>query len=375
MASQVADHPTQADPFAVELPNLALLYKVTVDEGAVLTPDEKEEWESYVERLEEAAARRDRLGLVDLGEVMVDGVTEPEMLIPNLIIKSDHHLVFGTKESAKTWLILNAAVRLIGEGKTVIWVDKEMGRRNIGNRLITLGATPEEVSERFVYLEFPSMDASKESRLLWTTLLRLREPVMVVVDAQTEVLADAGLNENSGTDIERWSQAYLTPARRQGAATLMIDHTGHGDGDRAVSSRQKGAAAKVELLVTKDEKFDRESVGRITVTLKKNTVSASIPERQCFKIGGKDGEFILECCNDSTDPKAIRRVEREMKIEGMIVEVLREKGEPLSQTQLTTLVDANKRDVMTIAQRMGHSDDSAVQMVPMGRSILYSISD
>lgn len=53
-----------------------------------------------------------------------------------------------------------------------------------------------------------------------------------------------GLNENSGTDLEKWAQAYVTPARRLGATTVMIDHTGHSDQHRAVGSRQKGASAK-----------------------------------------------------------------------------------------------------------------------------------
>lgn len=357
-------------PLWSDLPPVSLLYKVSM-EADQLTESERKEWEGYVKRSQEAEKRRDRLGLIDLAEVMEEGVTEPEMLVPDLLVKADHHLVYGTKESSKTWIVLNAAVGLIKEGETVFWVDKEMGRRNIADRLVTLGADPDSVRDHFVYLEFPSMDASDESKLLWETLLRTKEPALVAFDAQTELLADAGLNENVGTDIEKWSQPYITPCRRVGATTVMIDHTGHSEGGRAVASRQKGAAAKIELSVVKDEKFGRDKVGRVSVEVTKNTVSAPIPEKQSFRIGGTDSGFVLERSADTTDPKAEKQAEVEQRIEREIEERLA-KG-PLNQTQLTHLVTGAKQTVLKVAKRMANSDMSRVELKPEGRSVLYSL--
>lgn len=151
------------------------------------------------------------------------------------------------------------------------------------------------------------MDTGKDSRLLWETLLRMKEPALTVFDAQTELLADAGLNENIGTDVEKWSQAYLTPARRLGIATVMIDHTGHTEGGRAVASRQKGAAAKIELCVSKDEKFGRNKIGRTTIKVTKNTVSAPFPRHRHSRSAARTASLSLRASRPAPTRKLSRR--------------------------------------------------------------------
>jgi len=341
--------------------------------GEPLTEAEKQAWRAYTQELEEYEHRRDTLGLVDLANVMENGPTEPEMLTESLV-RSEHHVVFGARESAKTWLVLADAVELIGRDESVIWVDKEMGRRNIAGRLTTLGATPEQVRGQFVYMEHPSMDCGRDSKAAWRALLEEREPALVVVDAQTEVLADAGLNENSGTDVEKWSQAYVTPARRIGAATVMIDHTGHSETGRPVASRQKGAAAKVELSVTRDARFSKDTVGRVTVEVTKNTVSAPMPDRRSWRIGGEDGKFVLEPSGPRADPKAAARAEREARVERDVVAKLGEAEQPLTQNQVAELVKGAKAEVVAVVRRLANDEASPVRAKASGRSILYSLA-
>jgi hypothetical protein len=283
---------------------LALLYKKTT--GVPLTLEEVTVWNAHVERQNEAERERELLGLVDLAEVMRDGATEPEMLVEGLLVEGEHHLWYGNKESAKTWLALWASAWVMGNGGVVVWVDKEMGRKNLANRMLTLKVPEQAVGERFVYCEFPTLDCSKRSTVLWKALLQAKQPALVVVDAQTEVLADADLNENSGTDIEKWMKAYVTPARRVGCATLMLDHTGHTEAGRSVGSRQKGAAAKVELSVVKKARFDDKQIGSVEVTRTKNTVAAPIDETQHFRIGGDgQGGFTLERADLPARPKSL----------------------------------------------------------------------
>jgi hypothetical protein len=166
-----------------------------------------------------------------LGDVMLGGDTEPEMLVDGLFVREKHHLVYGKKESGKTWVLLHAAAELVRRGEPVVWVDEEMGRRDMADRLRWMQLDPEAVSGLFTYLEMPMLNGSRESLALWTALLQVKRPSLVAVDAQTEVLASADLNENSGTDVAKWHAWYLAPALRLGAATVVIDHTGH-DGAR-----------------------------------------------------------------------------------------------------------------------------------------------
>ena len=341
--------------------------------------EERAAWEEYERRCEE---RRDRIGLVDLGEVMQEGVTAPEMLVDDLLVEAEHHYVYGQKESAKTWILLHACRQLVEADKTVLWADMEMGRKNVADRLIALGAEPEAVSAHFVYLEFPALDLGEETTVLWRTLLRVKEPALVVFDAQTEFLGVAKLNENIGTDIERWAQPYITPARRIGAATVVLDHVPHGGADRPVASRQKGAAAKVELKVIRDEPFGREKVGRVTVERTKNTVSAPIPEKQSFHIGGDgEGGFVFEPAEPAIDPNYAAKAEQEENVRQAIVEVLRGEGTEISQSNLRTLVRgkvdggvADKR-FNEIAREMASDDQHPVAVEPRGQVRFYSLDD
>ncbi len=290
-----ATEPAQAkepEPEGTELPFDILWKLYSADEPEPLTAEEKRRWDDYQKAEEKQRTERELLGLVDLAELMREGIAEPEMLVGDLLVRGEHHLMYGAKESGKTWLALWSAVFVMTNNhEKVIWVDKEMGRRNIARCFITLNVPEGLIDDYFTYCEFPTLDCSAKSVTLWRALLEAEKPALVVVDAQTEVLGDANLKENIGTDIEKWMQAYITAAHRVGVATLMIDRTGHSDTDRA---GQKGAAAKVELSVVKREAFSRENVGTVEVTETKNTLSAAIPKKQYFILGGGEDGFTIK---------------------------------------------------------------------------------
>jgi hypothetical protein len=358
---------------------VGLLFKIFKrdHEGAPdLTADEEREWSAYVVDREDYERQRDTLGIVDLADVMENGTTDPEMLTESLV-RSEHHLVFGPRESAKTWFVMNEVAAVLGQGENVVWVDKEMGRNNVADRLKTFGVDPDLVRGHLIYMEFPSLDCSADSRTAWVGLLEVEEPALVVFDAQTELLADAGLNENSGTDVEKWSQAYITPARRLAAATLMIDHTGHSEKDRSVGSRQKGAAAKIEYKVSKDEDFSRDKVGMFTVEVTKNTVSAPIPEKRAWKIGGKDDALVYERAETGKDPRAAQKRDKEKAADNAVLATLKkyEADLPVSQNQLVGLVpDHSEREIKAAAKRLAASEFSPVVAKPgERRSLQYSL--
>jgi AAA domain len=335
------------DPFfpAPTVPLAALLKR---SQGDPLTDDEQAAWNAYQAQLEEAEARRSALSLVRLGDVMEGGDTEPEMLAVGLLVRAMHHVIYGTKESGKTWLLLVTAAQLVARGETVVWVDEEMGRRDLANRLKTLAADPDVVNERFVYLEYPALDGSSGSRALWAMLLEAKRPALVVVDAQTEVLAAADLNENLGTDVAKWNSWYLSPARAIGAATAFIDHTGHDTSGRPVGSRHKGAQSKVELEVTRVKRFSVNSVGVIKVRETKNTPSADIASEQFFELGGKaTGDDTFEFVFRRTGKPGVQLTDkteamRRQKIEAKV----RGADRPLSKTEIHGLTGGKKQAVL-----------------------------
>jgi hypothetical protein len=232
--------------------------------------------------------------LVDIGEIMKSGFTEPTMLIEDLLVEGSHHLVFGPQEEGKTWVLTHIVALLLERGCTVAWIDKEMGRREVADRLTAFGLDPEVVHEQLIYSEFAAWDGGDRSRKEWAQLLEARKPTLVVVDAQMEVLGDADLSENVATDITKWHSWYLLPARERGGTTLMLDHTGHEEKHRARGGSAKGQIAKVAFLCRKLSHFDRETIGEIELERKKNTPSAPIPALQRFRIGGSADGFVFE---------------------------------------------------------------------------------
>lgn len=272
---------------------------------------------------------REQLGLVDLGAIMTKGVKPPEMLVPGLpFVKGVHTEMFGPKANGKTWIALWVMKELILRGDHVVWVDKEMGANYMASRLITLGVEPDVVTERFHYFDHPTFGGGKEPVKRWEMLLDAAQPQLIVFDARTEFLADGGLNENLGSDVAKWDSWYLNPAARRGIATCMIDHVGFSESGRQRGSGHKGNSAKVELQVDCTEKFDPDAVGKLKVTLRKNTHAAAIPEKQTFEIGGEVGldgksRFVFRSATATKDDDTTKaRVEMTKRI----IATMRERG-------------------------------------------------
>jgi hypothetical protein len=360
-----ATEPAQAEepePESTELPFDILWKLYSADEPEPLTAEEQRQWDVYEKAEEKQRAERELLGLVDLAELMREGIAEPEMLVGDLLVRGEHHLMYGTKESGKTWLALWSAVLVMAKNhEKVIWVDKEMGRRNIARCFITLNVPEGLIDDYFTYCEFPTLDCSAKSVTLWRALLEAEKPALVVVDAQMEVLADANLKENIGTDIEKWMQAYITPARRVGVATLMIDRTGHSDTDRA---GQKGAAAKVELSVVKREAFSRKNVGTVEVTETKNTLSAAIPKKQYFILGGGEDGFTIEQTSEAPQTSESTSAAGELFFETRVLVLKRveEAGERgLTVTELKRMIGRERRLLEKVLDSLVKDEDASVE--------------
>jgi hypothetical protein len=228
------------------------------------------------------------LNIVDLRQV---ASAPPEMLVDDRLVRGVPHVWFGPPEQAKTWLAMDTVADLLRRGEAVVWVDMESGQAEVRERLSDAFGLTDEEMERLVYLEMPIVEVKDEVRRQWFDMLDERRPALIVVDAQQGVLASADLNENSSSDVLRWDAAFLMPARQRiGATSLMLDHTGH-DGMKERGASGKRGLARVTLKFSSTA-FSRDHVGKLTVTVEKNTRSAPIPAEQRFKIGGTP--FVLE---------------------------------------------------------------------------------
>ena len=337
--------------------------------GEPLTEEEQVQWQQYEKDFARWEEVNHSLGIVDLAEIMERGTKPPQMLVDGLLVQGVHHIVFGTKENGKTWLVMAAAAMVMLGGGGVFWIDQEMGRELIAERFTALGVPPDVVLDHMVYSEFALFDTSPAHRALWAGLLEHHRPALVVVDAHTEVLAAANLNENSGTDIAKWQMAYMSPALALGSATLMIDHTGHENADRSRGSGHKGAQSKVELAVKLRAEFDRETIGRMDVERAKNTAAADIPEVQTFELGGKDRRFIFRHAVEAATPDP--RNERAHLLRLKVMRLLADNG-TLNQTQVCSIVGGKKTLAVNALNRLVEDETAVAE--PSGRSVEYSLT-
>jgi hypothetical protein len=165
------------------------------------------------------------------------------------------------------------------------------------------------VERELVYCQYPSLNLSDESRAAWLAMLDSKQPTLIVVDAMTEVLADAALNENHGTDIARWINGYIQPALERGISCVMLDHVGHSDDSRPISSQHKGAAARGELQFKVGKKPTREKVGTVVVKVMKNSYDANLldgKKERTYRIGGSP--FVFEVAADKSIPEMLEEL-------------------------------------------------------------------
>jgi hypothetical protein len=132
-----------------------------------------------------------------------------------------------------------------------------------------------------------SDDASAE----FEELLEEIKPALVVIDSWINCISAAGLDENSSTDIARWTDAYPQRARVRGIASLLLDHVPK-EGNTARGSGRKLDYVDAMWELRNPQKFDRETVGRIDMHLRKDR-EGWLPRALTFSVGTGDEGFIF----------------------------------------------------------------------------------
>jgi hypothetical protein len=232
-----------------------------------------------------------RFERIDLGEPIESGMEPPEMLVPDVLYAGSVHAIYSAGGTGKTFFALWLIKQVIDQDKPVILLDQENSVRIISERLRSLGVTGEQARRNLHYYPFPSMPLSDDASAEFEALLDETKPALVVFDSWINFLASAGLEENSSVDIALWADAYPQRARMRGIACLLLDHIPK-EGNTARGSGRKLDYVDVMFELTKPQHFDRETVGRIDLRLKKDR-EGWMPWGVAFTVGGKDGGLVF----------------------------------------------------------------------------------
>ena len=240
----------------------------------------------------EIPKRPARFERIDLGEPIESGIEPPEMLVEDELYAGRVHCIYSAGGTGKTFKALQLVKKVIDQGKPVLLLDLENGVRIISERLRDLGAKADQARQHLYYYPFPSMPLSDNASAEFEELLEEIKPALVVIDSWINCISAAGLDENSSTDIARWTDAYPQRARVRGIASLLLDHVPK-EGNTARGSGRKLDYVDAMWELRNTQKFDRETVGRIDMHLRKDR-EGWLPRALTFSVGGGEDGFIFQ---------------------------------------------------------------------------------
>jgi hypothetical protein len=252
------------------------------------------------ESVEEPTREKGRFERIDLGEPIASGMEPPDMLVPEELYAGRVHCIYAAGGTGKTFKALWLIKKVIDQGKPVLLLDLENGVRIISDRLRDLGVEAEQVRQNLYYYPFPSMPLSDEASAEFEELLEEVKPVLIVVDSWINCLSAAGLDENSATDIAQWAEAYPQRARVRGIASLLLDHVPK-EGGSARGSGRKLDYVDVMWELRNPQKFDRETVGRIDMHLRKDR-EGWLPKVLTFSVGAGENGFVFKRSAGTVEP-------------------------------------------------------------------------
>jgi hypothetical protein len=183
------------------------------------------------------------------------------------------HVLHGEPSSGKSWIALVAALEVLNIGGAVLYLDYEDSLAGIASRMLALGAQPDDLAARFVYVKQDGPFGPGE-KLELGARLRTLNPDLVVIDGVAEALTRDGLSEDKATDVVGWIEKLPRWLARSGAAVVMLDHVAKDRENRGRWQRGSGAklgavdGAAYEVIVRRS--FSRKREGEVDLKIAKD---------------------------------------------------------------------------------------------------------
>ena len=217
---------------------------------------------------------------------------EPEVLSRSdgqcLMYRGRVNMLYGSSESAKSWIALNTAMQEMAKGERVLYLDFEDEPVQTLNRLRLMGAADDDLRLQFSYIrpEEPlapmqrnrwgsssPTDIGTLNQSLFSKALEALDPSLIVADGMTSLYGLHGLDSNDAVSTDVIT-SWLKRLTRNGRSTvIIIDHMAKSGekGTMPLGSQHKvamvqgtllqvwpvrqpmpGAVGEVELVVLKD---------------------------------------------------------------------------------------------------------------------------
>ena len=227
------------------------------------------------------------------------------LLYPGMV-----HSMQGESESGKSMLAQAEAARTIHAGNLVLYIDHESDQVTVVNRLLKLGATPEDIRHGLDYVrpEAHPMAATADT-VAWQALLA-KPYALAIIDGVTEAFSIFGVKSNDNDEVTSWGRHVpRTIADRTGAAVVVIDHvtkSAEGRGRFAIGAQAKmsyltGASYGVEVI----KPLGVGMRGELSIRVGKDRPGLVRPQSGTYRAGDRTQQAAIAII-DSTDGETIQ---------------------------------------------------------------------
>ena len=224
----------------------------------------------------------------NMTQLMSEGVKPAKVFQDGVLLEGMRHTVFADNQQGKTWFALWLCVQAIERGETVVYLDQENGAETIAERLHKLGITNPDAFNHYPWLP---MDTSPHTQKDYAGMLDAVQPDLLVFDSWAGFLSLCDLKEDVNADCERWSTLFLNPAMQRRITSVVLDHVGHGNRNRARGGKRKGDLFDVSWKLSLRGRIDTGAT--MTLDRKKNR-RTELPDKVAFTVGDSPEGFRFE---------------------------------------------------------------------------------
>ena len=208
---------------------------------------------------------------VDLEPYLLGNVRlqDPDVLArsdgKSLMYRGRVNMLFGSSESAKSWIALQTCLQEMVKGERVLYLDFEDEPISTLERLQRLGAGADDIRSQFVYVrpeeplapmqrnrwgQMNETSAGKDNHEVFEATLDAVDPTLIVADGMTVLYGLHGLDANDAVSTDVITTWLKKLTRNGRSSVIVIDHTGKGaqKGAFPIGSQHKTAMVQGSLL-------------------------------------------------------------------------------------------------------------------------------
>ncbi|SDP74086.1 AAA domain-containing protein [Arthrobacter sp. ok909] len=229
-----------------------------------------------------------------------------------LLYPAKVHSVHGESESGKSMLMHAVTAQELQAQRDVLFIDFESDQGTVGNRLLMLGASADNIQNHLSYVRPDcSPFGMMEELASWHSMLARRFS-LAVIDGVTEAFTVFGVKSIDNDEVSSWGRMVPRQiAERTGAAVVVIDHVtkdSEGRGRFAIGAQAKmsyltGASYSVEVI----QPLGVGMAGKLAIRIGKDRPGLVRPHGGAWRKSDRTQEVAVALI-DSTDRKTIRYV-------------------------------------------------------------------